>query len=488
MAELPDYHDEEYQYPNRIQLIPVDEPNKIYDVDRVPGRGIEGTPLNKEFFDNFKKWFELRTEQVKTKLSTHTEEQIRHFDEVYGLQGDKFLENERRREELFDGLQLRRDSAFNMEYERQSQEFTRDQENRNERFETLVDHLRTESEMLNQRHATLYGMMMDVRNELYDQQERNNSEQAANNAAARSVTIKKLNPSEVDSKGLPIGRGKTGVIYLVPDKNNEGNKFSEYIYIGDSWEKIGDSAASFEPITSDMITTAINDHKGVVGNEVLTANQLLALGEAMTGLIYEHANDMFDSAKSDLERSISTVSDDLDYYIKEQARDEEIREQRENDLMVGINGKISNLQSDVAMLRRGHTHKANDISDFKSAVLNMFYPVGTIYTTMDTRFNPATSFGGSWKKISDRFLYATNGTTGITGGEKEHKLTIDEMPEHRHRFDTHPRDSDEDSAYKYTRAGTGAYIGFDTTYSTGGDKPHNNMPPYITVHAWQRTA
>lgn len=68
---------------------------------------------------------------------------------------------------------------------------------------------------------------------------------------------------------------------------------------------------------------------------------------------------------------------------------------------------------------------------------------------------------------------------GKTGGEKEHKLTVDEMPKHRHTVSLLSSGS---GTYK------NLYSGIDgTPYATsssyaGGDIPHNNLQPYTVVN------
>lgn len=67
---------------------------------------------------------------------------------------------------------------------------------------------------------------------------------------------------------------------------------------------------------------------------------------------------------------------------------------------------------------------SSEIEDFvedldmgASGLLNMFYPVGSIYQTVDDGFNPNTRWGGTWKLIEEgRFLQATE--TSQTGGDE----------------------------------------------------------------------
>lgn len=50
-------------------------------------------------------------------------------------------------------------------------------------------------------------------------------------------------------------------------------------------------------------------------------------------------------------------------------------------------------------------------------LLNQFYPVGSIYMSVNSS-NPGTLFGGTWQRIQDRFLLACGSTyaNGATGG------------------------------------------------------------------------
>ena len=71
-------------------------------------------------------------------------------------------------------------------------------------------------------------------------------------------------------------------------------------------------------------------------------------------------------------------------------------------------------------------------------------------------------------------------TLGETGGEKEHTLTIAEMPRHSHDM---PKASGSD-VYRYV-ASSGDRCTVDnvwTTLATGGNQPHNIMQPYQVVN------
>lgn len=73
-----------------------------------------------------------------------------------------------------------------------------------------------------------------------------------------------------------------------------------------------------------------------------------------------------------------------------------------------------------------------------------------------------------------------------TGGEKLHKLTVEEMPRHHHSFQLYRFDgSTNDKAQSYD---TRDFAGWTSTDDVGGDKEHNNLQPYITCYMWKRTA
>lgn len=123
-----------------------------------------------------------------------------------------------------------------------------------------------------------------------------------------------------------------------------------------------------------------------------------------------------------------------------------------------------------------------------ATIMKTVYPVGAVYTST-VATDPKTLFGfGTWERIQDRFLLAAGSTypAGATGGEATHKLTVDEMPSHNHTGKGWANITDGSGTYYVLGAN-----GKSTTYSTnvtGGGAAHNNMPPYLAVYVWKRTA
>ena len=167
-------------------------------------------------------------------------------------------------------------------------------------------------------------------------------------------------------------------------------------------------------------------------------------------------------------------------------------------------------------------------------IIDLVYPVGAIYMSVNAA-SPETLFGGTWERITGRFLLAaTDGgssgasqAAGRTGGEATHTLTTNEMAAHTHgsktltgytrfrRYGTSGSGSDIAgiigssgivSKTSETWSGTHGLVGAGGTNvsgptadritvnathehdSVGGGQAHNNMPPYLAVYVWKRTA
>ena len=126
--------------------------------------------------------------------------------------------------------------------------------------------------------------------------------------------------------------------------------------------------------------------------------------------------------------------------------------------------------------------------------LDLVYPVGSIYMSANST-SPATLFGGTWERVKDTFLLAAGSSyaAGSTGGEATHKLTVSEMPAHSHNpllgSTRLGGNGGTSTGWRMAADSNWSQVGtYATTQASGGGAAHNNMPPYLAVYVWKRTA
>ena len=165
----------------------------------------------------------------------------------------------------------------------------------------------------------------------------------------------------------------------------------------------------------------------------------------------------------------------------------------------------------------------------KTSILNLVYPVGSIYMSAN-KVSPQTFLGGTWVEwgagrvpVGVSSSDTDFNTAEKTGGEKTHRLSVDEMPRHDHSG----TNSTVETVTIHTRPTGGAlnYLGISTytvkydvneqtqeykmapaggqtldvengtvinsqygVCPNGSGVAHNNLQPYITCFMWKRTA
>ena len=129
----------------------------------------------------------------------------------------------------------------------------------------------------------------------------------------------------------------------------------------------------------------------------------------------------------------------------------------------------------------------------KTSLLNLIYPVGSIYMSVNN-VSPDTFLGGTWVALEDRFLIGASSTysAGSTGGSTTHTLTVDEIPSHSHTiqdrlvvWDTPNLTALNNASYSGPMKLREANQGLTNT--TGGGQAHSIMNPYLAVYMWKRT-
>ena len=119
------------------------------------------------------------------------------------------------------------------------------------------------------------------------------------------------------------------------------------------------------------------------------------------------------------------------------------------------------------------------------------WPVGSIYISV-VNINPSEYFGGTWQVFgTGRCLVGIDtsqtefNTIEKTGGEATHTLKIEEMPSHNHIVNFDQIWGWGGTTSLATTSG-GPYAGGGYVRDAGGNQPHNNLQPYITVYMWKR--
>lgn len=143
---------------------------------------------------------------------------------------------------------------------------------------------------------------------------------------------------------------------------------------------------------------------------------------------------------------------------------------------------LTSLQNTVQTLQ---TTVQTNRTTLSTEQLNILFPIGYVYISTSST-NPSSTFGGTWEQIKDKFLLSAGDTytAGNTGGEATHTLTVNEIPSHNHNYAMKSGSGGWTIASMSNGNGTTNGV----TNETGGGQAHNNMPPYLVVYVWKRTA
>lgn len=138
-----------------------------------------------------------------------------------------------------------------------------------------------------------------------------------------------------------------------------------------------------------------------------------------------------------------------------------------------------------------------------SSILEMIYPVGSIYLNASISTNPALLFEfGTWSAwgtgrmpVGFDVSQTEFNTIEKTGGAKTHTLVQAELPLVEGTWN-HTAGGENASTGVISTVGgypnvaegssNGTQVGARRKISFGSNQPHNNLSPYITVYMWKR--
>ena len=258
----------------------------------------------------------------------------------------------------------------------------------------------------------------------------------------------------------------SGAITALSSKNTAAYAV-QYREVGtENWSNAGSAAAGdYAPAGAYVVFAADKSKRYEV--RVVATDAFESIGSAVRDLPAAYA--LLHHAKQLLSMGIGRLCD------------------KANALQVGLNAYFDeNVQVGGNLTVGGKT------------LVDLIYPVGSVYISFNNNADPSVLFGGTWERIRNRFLWAADeyGVMGATGGEESHILTEAEIAPHKHAMAYGPDSSASSTGFPCgiaagsatNSAGGRGYASNLGTFSAGGGQPHNNMPPYLAVYTWKRTA
>lgn len=135
-------------------------------------------------------------------------------------------------------------------------------------------------------------------------------------------------------------------------------------------------------------------------------------------------------------------------------------------------------------------------------IFDLIYPVGAVYISINST-SPQTLFGGTWEQIQGQFLLGASSAypAGSTGGSKD-AVVVAHTHNPANQSGYYGFITNASKAFSIgdmgSQSGSGRYYPYSTssydvsrntqTGSTGVSGTDKNMPPYIAVYMWYRTA
>lgn len=315
---------------------------------------------------------------------------------------------------------------------------------------------------------------------------------------------------------LPTEDISSTTVYLLRTGDTD-NLYTEYIYVSGAWEVLGQQKVDLTGYaTETWVEGKLADYIGVN-----------ALQDAIdTALAQAKASGAFDG--KDGTNGVDGVGIESITYKETDAQggnvyDVNLSNGTSYDITAprGLQGiKGENGETPVkgvdywteADIQSMVTQAVNGVLAQKATLLEVAYPVGAIYMSTAST-SPETLFGfGTWERVQDCFLLAAGSTyvAGETGGAATHNHTYGlKVYEYYNMAAFNPKGGltgaiNIDNGTLGTWTGGSSMAGVETlnsslgTSTTSANPYHyesrantstkSNMPPYLAVYVWKRTA
>jgi hypothetical protein len=151
--------------------------------------------------------------------------------------------------------------------------------------------------------------------------------------------------------------------------------------------------------------------------------------------------------------------------------------------------ETTSVERPVIKLRNYKNSEWNNLSEVISGFVQKALPFGLVALWCGSADNIPAGWllcdgRNGTPDLRERFVLGAGGRyrVGQNGGEETHTLTAAEMPSHSHSFDTYACRGADGNANSGWSSGDCIDHRYNPTFSySGGNQPHNNMPPYYAL-------
>ena len=223
-------------------------------------------------------------------------------------------------------------------------------------------------------------------------------------------------------------------------------------------EKISDNKTSSININKDDVSSIIleaNDTSGTDANSTITLKTKTSSKESKIVLSNGSDGDKITLSSSNVEiTGSSTVKLNNIFEISGSSKNNGVLNTEgafthdgnltvnddatiKNNLKVNKSAKIKeNLYAENIKAAKIEAEELKVSGNLAKSLFDKLYPIGSIYITTQKGFDPNTKFGGTWKKIENRFLWCsdTSKTGGSTGGNSTFTIGTNNLPDHTHNL------------------------------------------------------